>query len=238
MTVQQISSNTNDVNGARTSRKGPSSGKGQRRANLGRYPAKSCLQSHDSGCDGLSPSTINGTRKPTEKKTSKKMKTTASIRIATINVQTCKEDMKLVDVVKAASQLKIDVLAIQEARRRWSGRITFNDESIKGWQMVWTGHKRKFEHGVAILLAPHVICDEHFVFLDARIIAATVTVSGMRLAILNGYAPTNSSPSETAKLGFYSALSKAKKKLDGMPKFKTIVLGDFNATISSRSKIS
>ena len=149
--VHKISPN-NDVNGARTARKGPSSGKGQRRADLGRYHAKSCLQSHDKrGCDGLSPSTsLNGTRKSTEKKTSKKMRTTASIRIATINVQTCKDDLKLADVVKAASQLKIDVLAIQEARRRCSGQMTFDDESIRGWQMVWTGHKRKSEHGVAI----------------------------------------------------------------------------------------
>ena len=60
----------------------------------------------------------------------------------------------------------------------------------------------------------------------------------MWLSILNGYAPCDSTKSETAKLSFYSALSKAKKKLDETPKFKTIVLGDFNATISSQSKAS
>ena len=60
----------------------------------------------------------------------------------------------------------------------------------------------------------------------------------MWLSILNGYAPCDSTKSETAKLSFYSALSKAKKKLDETPKFKTIVLGDFNATISTQSKES
>ena len=239
MMVQTISSN-NDVNGARTVRKGSSSGKGQRRADLGRYHAKSCLQSHDErGCDGLSPPTsLNGTRKSTEKKTSKKISSTASIRIATINVRTCQEDLKLAQVIKAASQLSIDILAIQEARRLHNGHVVLKDDSIFGWQLVWSGHKRKHQHGVAILLAPHVTLEEHFVFLDARIIAVKVKVHGMRLSILNGYAPCDSSKSETAKLGFYSALSKAKKKLDETPKFKTIVLGDFNATISSRSKAS
>ena len=234
--VQRISPN-NDVNGARTARKGPSSGKGQRRVDLGRYHAKSCLESHDNGCDGLSPSTITGTRKPTEKKkTSKKMLTTASIRIATVNVRTASRDLKLVDIVKTAAELKIDVLAIQESRRCHFGHITFQDQAIRGWQMVWTGHNRKLEHGAAILLAPHVVFEEYFVFLKARIIAVNITVSGMRLSILNGYAPTDSSVSESAKLGFYRALSKAKLKLDETPKFKTIVLGDFNATISSHSK--
>ena len=193
MMVQTISSN-NDVNGARTARKGSSSGKGQWRADLGRYHAKSCLQSHDErGCDGLSPTTsLNGTRKSTEK-TSKKIRSTASIRIATINVRTCQEDLKLAQVIKAASQLSIDILAIQEARRLHNGHVVLKDDSIFGWQLVWSGHKRKHQHGVAILLAPHVTLEEHFVFLDARIIAVKVKVHGMRLSILNGYAPCDSS---------------------------------------------
>ena len=166
------------------------------------------------------------------------MSSTANIRIATINVRTCQEDLKLAQVVKAASQLNIDILAIQEARRLYRGYVTLKDKSIFGWQLVWSGHKRKHQHGVAILLAPHVAYEEHFVFLDARIVAVKVKVYGMRLSILNGYAPCDSNKSETAKLGFYSALSKAKKKLDETPKFKTIVLGDFNATISSQSKAS
>ena len=201
-----------------------------RQAEVGKYVT---------GCDGLSPSTnSNGTRKSTEKKTSKKMSSIANIRIATINVRTCREDIKLAQVVKAASQLNIDVLAIQEARRIHHGHVTLEDDSLFGWQLVWSGHKRKHRHGVPILLAPHVTFEEYFVFLDARIIAAKVKVHGMCLSILNGYAPCDSSKSEAAKLGFYSALSKAKKKLDETPKFKTIVLGDFNATISSQSKTS
>ena len=146
--------------------------------------------------------------------------------------------MKLADIVKAASQLKLDVLAMQETRRINSGVFTFEDESIKGWQLIWTGHKRKRHHGVAILLAPHVTLEEHNVYLDARIIAAKVKVGNMRLALLNAYAPTEANGSETAKLSFYKALSKAKSALGKTPKFKLVTLGDFNATISSQSKTS
>ena len=60
----------------------------------------------------------------------------------------------------------------------------------------------------------------------------------MRLALLNAYAPTEASGSETAKSGFYTALSKAITALEETPKFKIVTLGDFNATISSHSKDS
>ena len=47
------------------------------------------------------------------------------IKIAKIDVRTCHDDMKLVDIVKAASQLKLDVIAMQETRRTnsWSFHI-------------------------------------------------------------------------------------------------------------------
>ncbi len=160
----------NDVKGAQNEREGPSSGKGsavmrqyswQRQADLGRHHATAqqpidtyrCENSYrheeENGCDGLSPSTINCTGRSTEKKTSKKMSSTANIRIATVNVRTCQDDLKLAEVVKAASQLKIDVLAMQEVRRIHSGQITFGDKSINGWQQIWSGHKRERQHGVA-----------------------------------------------------------------------------------------
>ena len=82
--------------------------------------------------------------------------------------------MKLAEIVKTASQLKLDVLAMQETRRTSSGMCTLVDKSINGWQLIWSGHKRKRQHGVALLLAPHVILEEHNVFLDARIVTAKV----------------------------------------------------------------
>ena len=114
-----------------------------------RHPVSSQagLEKFATGCDGLSPSTINGTRRSTEKKTLKKIGRTRSIKIATINVRTCQDDMKLAEIVKTASQLKLDVLAMQETRRTNSGVYTLGDKSISGWQLVWSGHKRKRQHG-------------------------------------------------------------------------------------------
>ena len=166
MINKRISSN-NDVKGARTSWKGSSSGSGRRQADRGRYHAKSCLDSHhEGGCDDLSSSTSRTCTNTVERaKNMKKMEAGntrkkkedkyVNIRIATINVRTCQDDMKLADIVKAASDLNLDVLAIQEARRLGKGDdFTFGDGSLSGWQLTWSGHRRKREHGLATVLAP------------------------------------------------------------------------------------
>ena len=104
--------------------------------------------------------------------------------------------------------------------------------------MVWSGHKRKREHGVAILMAPHVKIEDYKEHHQARIMSATIEVRGMRLSILNAYAPTDASKSEATKAAFYNSLNKAVVHLEKTPKYKLITLGDFNATISSKSKES
>ena len=127
---------------------------------------------------------------------------------------------------------------MQEVRRTGNGLLVCDDESLKGWQLIWSGHKRKREHGVAILFAPHVKIEHHMEHLQARIISANVCVKGMRLALLNVYSPTDCTQSEAAKAAFYCALNKAKLVLDESPKYKMIAMGDWNATISAQSKAS
>ena len=146
----------------------------------------------------------------------------ANIRIATINIRTLQDELKLATTVKAAQDLGFDVLALQEVRHTSTGIITFDDESLKGWQFVWSGHKRKRQHSVGIPMAPHVKLVSYKEHLQARIISATVTVRGLRLAILNVYAPTEASNSESAKTIFYASLNKAKVELDNIPKYKVI----------------
>ena len=160
------------------------------------------------------------------------------IKVATINVQTLKEDMKLARVVKAAKKCNIDILALQEVRRNGrSGILTLEDESIRGWQIAWSGHSRKKEHGVAIICAPHVNFEEEIEHQPARILSARVTVHGMKMTVLNAYAPTEGY-AETTKATFYRELSKAKKELNVHSKYKLVTLGDLNATIASSSKES
>lgn len=103
------------------------------------------------GCDSMSLSTRTpGTRNNLSNNTYK------VIRLATINVRTLQDDFKLACIVKAAEQFDIDVLAMQEVRRTSYDSVTLEDESLKGWKLIWSGHKRKHEHGVGFLLAPHV----------------------------------------------------------------------------------
>ena len=161
-----------------------------------------------------------------------------NIRIATINVRTLQEDIKLALVVKAAIDLEIDILAIQEVRRTSSGFFVFDDDSLKGWQWIWSGLKRKKEYGVGILMAPQVKLESYKEHLAARIISATLCVKNMRLSVINVYAPTDATESESTKNVFYTALNKTKAELDQNPSFKSITLGDFNASISSKSKDS
>ena len=189
------------------------------------------------GCSGLSPLTRHGTRTQIKSKKSQSKLNYSDIKVATINVRTLQEDMKLVSVIEAAEKCKIDVLAMQETRRTGCDWNEFQDESIRGWKMVWSGCKRKKLFGVAILLAPHVQLESHSEHLPARILSCVVQCKGLKLAVLNVYAPTDEA-SPTTKTAFYSALGKAKLKLDEQPRHKVITLGDFNATISSSSKDS
>ena len=197
----------------------------------------------------MSPSSSRSCTNTAErKKTFKKMEVRSSrkkkeenkvnIRIATINVRTGKDDMKLADIAKAASDLKLDVLTIQEARILGKGDLTFEDESIAGWQLMWSGHIRKKEHGVATLFAPHVKLEEFKEYHAARIITTKVRIRGLKLSIINAYSPTETNKSDAAKSTFYAALTKAKKYLDETPKYKIVTMGDFNSTISSKSKDS
>ena len=203
------------------------------------------VEKYDTGCDSLSLSTTtSGTRNQLSKQnngTKSKMlnvRDLHNIRIATINVRTLQEDIKLALVVKAAIDLKIDILALQETRRTSTGYFVFDDDSLKGWQWIWSGLKRKKEYGVGILLAPHVKLETYKEHLPARIISTTLHVKNLRLSIINVYAPTDATESESTKISFYTALNKAKVELDQNPSFKCITLGDFNASISSKSKDS
>ena len=79
-------------------------------------------------------------------------------------MKTLQDDIKLATVIQTANSLNIDVIAFQEVRRTSTGFIEFDDNSLKEWQMVWSmsGHKRKHEHGVAILKTPHDVKMEEY----------------------------------------------------------------------------
>jgi len=160
-----------------------------------------------------------------------------NINIATLNINTLTCDIKLANSVQEAKNLGIDILALQETRRTGSDSFEFNSGDINGWQFVWSGYKRKLEAGVAFILAPHVTLVDKYFHYDARILSVRVIIHGLCLTLTCGYAPTNCS-TESSKTIFYRELRKANDEMIKYNRFKSILLGDFNATIRMDSKTS
>ena len=196
---------------------------------------------HETGCDNSSLSS-NSILLPETTSSDQRFPTKTSVRfeninIATLNIRTLSCDIKLANSIQEAKKLNIDILTLQEVRRLGNGTLDFDSGDIKGWQFVWSGFKRKAEAGVAFILAPHVKLVESHVHYDARILSARVIIYGLCVTLTCSYAPTNCS-TESSKTIFYRELRKANAEMLKYNRFKSINLGDFNATIGSDSKSS
>ena len=94
-----------------------------------------------------------------QKKKNCKIKTvvrTNRFSIGTINVRTAKEELKLSEFVLQVKNNKNDICLFQETRINGDGEIEYDDPLLKGWQVLYSGFKKKSQAGVAIVLAPHV----------------------------------------------------------------------------------
>ena len=160
---------------------------------------------------------------------------TNNIRIATINLQTAKDETKLAEYTLHVKHLKHDICFFQETHKIGEGEIEFDDPVLKGWRVVYSGFKRKAQAGVAIALAPHVKLEDIIHVEAGRIIGARVIINGIKLSIFSCYSPTDTkSYSEQTKDAFYRTLGKATSTVKSEhPSFKLVVGGDFNATIGN-----
>ena len=156
--ISDQTDNTNNVNGTIANGVGASSG---RDTTCQYVPGRH----HETGCDSLSLSsnniqlheTTSSDRSFSINNNKNKINVNfTDINISTLNIQTLKCDIKFANTIQEANNLKLDVLALQEVRRVGAGSMEFDSESLKGWQFVWSGFKRKAEAGVAFVLAPHV----------------------------------------------------------------------------------
>ena len=236
MMTKMISDQTdydNDVNGTVVLDSGASSG----RVTTCQYvPGRH----RETGCDSLSLSSTK-LQETTSSDLRFSSKTSfvryEDINIATMNIRTLLCDVKFPNAIQEAKNLDLDILALQEVRRNGTGYLELESEGIEGWQFVWSGYKRKSEAGVAFILAPHVKFVDSHVHHDARILSVRVIIYGLCLTLTCSYAPTDCS-SESSKSLFYSKLRKANTDMLKYNRFKSINLGDFNATIGMDSKQS
>ena len=70
-----------------------------------------------------------------------------NIRIATINVRTLQDDIKLATIVQTANSLNIDVLAMQEVRRTSTGLMVFDNNSLNERTQTQTPTWCCYTHG-------------------------------------------------------------------------------------------
>ncbi|XP_066914954.1 uncharacterized protein [Clytia hemisphaerica] len=150
--------------------------------------------------------------------------------IGTINVRTCKDDLKLERVVQEIHKANLEISAIQEVRRLKQGSATVKCDNSK-YEIYWSGHSLKRQHGVGFVIKvdPNVEIVQ-VEYVDARIIVLQTKVYGCLLKVINCYAPTEES-SDSSKDLFYRNLN---KQFVNVPtKYKVICLGDFNATTSA-----
>ena len=82
--------------------------------------------------------------------------------------------------------------------------------------MKWSPKKK--EYGVGILMAPDVKLEAY----KERIISAKLRGKNLRLVIINVYAPTDATQSESTKNALSTALNKANKELDHIPSYKSV----------------
>ena len=160
------------------------------------------------------------------------MRNVHRLKIGNIIVTTSRDDAKLVQVCLAAKTLAQDIMCLTETHRTGEGKIqSWPTAELDGWELVYSGLKRKAAAGCAVLLSPTVALIEYEIIEPGRILFCRVKYRGIRLCLWCCYGPTNTS-SESSRLAFFrkltSSLTNKQKLHEGWPR---IAIGDFNATL-------
>ena len=145
--------------------------------------------------------------------------------------------MALAEYAKVAKNMGLSWVALQETRR--DGDVMedflFSGELLRGWRFVGSGSQNNRVGGVGFLLTPHVTLAEthrHSQAAFGRVMSIRIHVHGLRLRVTNVYAPHNEH-SQNSKDQFYRTLETCLTDMDTFKKFKSVVLGDFNAIVGS-----
>ena len=148
------------------------------------------------------------------------------IVIATINIRTLANDIKLGTTYELFKSLRHNVCCFQETRRTGSGILQHKET-----QFIWSGHKRKRESGVGIMIADTVKLID-VISISDRILQIFIQINNINIALTNCYAPTNEAK-DSQKDKLYGLLCKCIKNTP--QKYKHILCGDYNATIGNDS---
>ena len=141
-----------------------------------------------------------------------------SWRIGTVNIRTGKKDIKLENVVHQINRARLAICGLQEVRRLGTDACVIESttsESTNKYEVHWSGHAVKRQHGVGIaILIDDAIDIIEVTPVSARLIVLDVVVYGCSLKVINCYAPTETD-TDAAKNAFYQALNKLLRGWEG-----------------------
>lgn len=150
------------------------------------------------------------------------------ISIATLNCRTLKDSWRLRECVVLCKSMNIDVLAIQETRRRNQTDIETN-----GYVLKTTPANSSGVGGIGFLFSPRAWKAVLDISLTPRIASVDIQTEKRMIRIVNVYAPTapatEHDPSETESV--YSRLGNIVNQTPS--RILLTILGDFNAPLNA-----
>ena len=155
------------------------------------------------------------------------MNTLHKLRFGTINCLTLKDDIKLAHVIETSQKLDHNITFVQETHIIGFDKFDYKD----GWTFINSGLKRKAASGVGMILSPGTKLLDMTPIIEGRILHTLIIVKGIKISAFCIYSPTNTA-GESSKDTFYAQLRKGIKTASTThPNFKTIIAGDWNASI-------
>ena len=155
-----------------------------------------------------------------------------------INIRTGKEKSegaRIYMITKEIARKKLLFCSLQEVRYRNNGHKVISLDSGESYVFLWSGRKKRRDAGVGLIikLCNDIAFDDPDIE-DPRVMAINLTINGLKIRLVNAYAPTNCDGSEQQKDLFYRLVKKGCIKQSKHQKL--IITGDFNATTSTSLK--
>ena len=145
--------------------------------------------------------------------------------IATINIGTIKEK----EIIQLMKDKNIKIIGLAETRLNGTGRKPLHEN----YELIYSGEQDSTRNGVALLCEPSFSsCIERINYINGRILAATLNISGQRTSFIQVYAPQQGRPIQE-KLDFYEELERA---CDITPADSDkIIMGDLNGHLGTET---
>ena len=135
-------------------------------------------------------------------------------------------------VIQLCKSYKLSLLALSEVR--WiNSPVEGNEKKIDNFTVLWSGHDRRHQHGVALVMCPQTRkALRSWEPIDDRLLLARFQTNFGFVSVVSTYGPTDVS-SVNVKDAFYTKLADV---IASIPRKDAVILaGDLNARVGSDS---